>query len=88
MYVSSITKATIPFIIDVLSDYPNFTIENEYIINNELLVNELEKKVDSKSDLDKKLRNEKIAAGICPNCNNYFEIGFSYCNNCGELLED
>ncbi|HUU79286.1 MAG TPA: hypothetical protein VMX55_13150 [candidate division Zixibacteria bacterium] len=85
------TKTTIPKerIIELITKDPNYTIENEYIINIGLLGFEEASTYTERKLLAKKAkeREEKIAMGICPECNNSIKIGAEYCLSCGIFLD-
>lgn len=85
------TKITMPKerIIELITEDPNYAIENEYIINIGLLGQEEAITYTERKLLAQKAkeREEKLAVGICPECDNPFEIGADYCLNCGIYLE-
>ncbi|NHJ06065.1 MAG: hypothetical protein EAX90_14655 [Candidatus Heimdallarchaeota archaeon] len=86
------TKTTIPKerIIELITKDPNYSIENEYIINIGLLGQEEAITYTERKLLAKKTkeREEKLAMGICPECNNSIKIGAEYCLSCGIFLDE
>ena len=86
-WVSKATLIPIERIIEILSNDVNYSIKNDYIINQRFL--EPDKSLDYKfveGDIDIKEKERKIAEGICPFCDNLFPKGSEYCPNCGNYL--
>lgn len=88
-WISTITMIPIESVIEILTEDPNFTIEEDYV-----LIQKIPAKGESTMPEDRRAsaqelreREEKLAQGICPICNNPFEPNREYCANCGFVLK-
>jgi hypothetical protein len=84
-WISFTAKVPKEKIIEIFEEDPDFIIENGVVYNKELTSKEELQNVRKRKE-----RRERIAKGICPECEVPFEIGEIsevYCKNCGEMFE-
>ncbi|MGC9778061.1 MAG: hypothetical protein HZR80_02340 [Candidatus Heimdallarchaeota archaeon] len=88
-WISTITMIPIESVIEILAEDSNFIIEDDYV-----LIQKMPAKSESTMPEDRRAsaqelreREEKLAQGICPICNNLFEPNREYCSNCGYVLK-
>ncbi len=88
-WISTITMIPIESVIETLTEDPNFIIEDNYV-----LIQKMPAKSESTmpevrraSAQELREREEKLAQGICPICDNPFEPNREYCYNCGYVLK-
>lgn len=88
-WISTIAMVPIETVIEILTEDPNFIIRDDYVLNQRIPTkNESTMAVDSRASAQElREREEKIAQGICPTCNNPFELNRVYCSNCGYVLK-
>lgn len=68
-------------VIEIVLQETNFRLEGEYLID--ISASAMEGTWEISSDQEKKGREEKIAEGICPECNNPIDPSSEYCKSCG-----
>ena len=84
-WISFTAKVPKQKIIEIFEEDPDFIIANGIIYNKELITKEELQNIQKRKE-----REERIAKGICPECETHFEIGeypVIICKDCGEMFE-
>ncbi|MCK5185406.1 MAG: zinc ribbon domain-containing protein [Candidatus Heimdallarchaeota archaeon] len=81
MYISNRTLLPNEIIIEIISEDPDFIIEDEFVINKKMPVKRTIKTQEMKRIED------KIAAGFCPVSGTPLKPDWEFCANCGYVLK-
>jgi len=88
-WISTIAMIPIETVIEILTEDPNFIVEDDYVLHQKIPIKSDSTILDDRKASAQELREkeEKIAKGICPICNTPFEPSHEFCSNCGYVLK-
>jgi hypothetical protein len=81
LYLCKRTSLPRQRVIDIVLQETNFRLEGEYLIDISASAEEVTREISK--DQEMKAKKEKIAEGVCPECNNPIDPSSEYCKTCG-----